>query len=88
MDKIIGKLDAEIHYMLNPKDCQLVHISRLKTYFRNDLEDEKENCKSGFYEIKAILDSWIMKKKEKKQYLVKYKGWMNKYNQWKNEEDL
>ena len=40
------------------------------------------------YEVEKILDSWKFGRKQKLQYLVKWKGYPDLENQWVNKDDI
>lgn len=69
----------------------IFHVSLLKPYKGNSNRDEQVPqtelaSTSDEYEVDAILDYKI--RYNKPNYLVKWKGWSNDYNQWLRESDL
>jgi hypothetical protein len=87
IDSIDFNLNVSIIHFLNVKDKQTVHIARLKPYFGQLSIENKEQKPEDHYEIEAILESRF-NEKGNKEYLIKWKGWSHKYNQWRKEEDI
>ena len=63
----------------NDKDEQVTHIQRIKSYH----EPENPNTEE---EIEEIIDE--RKTETGIEYLVKWKGWTARYNEWLGEEEL
>ena len=90
-----GESVYQVRNVHNPGDVQVVNVNRLKqAYFslerQASLEPREEAGEATpgdqEYEVEAVLKH--RKHKGRLQYLVKWKGWMQKWNSWVWEEDL
>lgn len=64
----------------NRKDVQHVHVQRMKSYTERESEEEDEE---GHQEIDYIVD--VREGKAGQEFLVKWRGWSNRHNQWVQE---
>ena len=79
--QLLSSENVQIKSDSNENDVQRVHINRLKVY-----KGESQQLDPEHYEIQSIIRQ--RKVKGKIQYLIKWKGWTNKYNSWILAQDL
>ena len=70
----------------NPKDSQLVHVSRIKPYYNPPEDTLIINADDDIFEIEAIIDHKFENNKD--YYLVRRKGHTARHDTWIAADDL
>ena len=89
-----GELNYDIVHVANPKDKQLVHVARLKPFKEHPRNVVGPSNLGGEgvaadeqQDVEGILDERV-ESDGTKSYLVKWRGFTRRYNEWVPEHDM
>jgi len=87
IEKLDGNLNLDIINIRNTQDRQLVHVSRVKRFYRPDEYDDELGKEDDVAEVASILDDRVGDKGQR-QYLVRWTGFKKRNDSWVDEGEI